>query len=62
VNEERLTGDVSFFLVGTVIAARESLVLMPGVRELNESEVKLAYAQGEWAAVVAKQLHDDGCE
>jgi len=30
------------------------------VRELNEEEVKLAYAQGEWAAVIAKQLHDDG--
>lgn len=25
---------------------------------LTESEVKLAYAQGEWAAQVAKQLHD----
>jgi NAD(P)H dehydrogenase (quinone) len=30
------------------------------IRELNEEEVKLAYAQGEWASVIAKQLHDDG--
>lgn len=43
-----------------MIAARESFMSMPGVRELSEAEVKLAYAQGEWAAAVAKQLHDDG--
>jgi len=30
------------------------------VRELSAEEVKLAYAQGEWASVIAKQLHDDG--
>jgi hypothetical protein len=23
-------------------------------------EVKLAYSQGEWAAIITKQLHDDG--
>lgn len=28
------------------------------LRSLSESEVKLAYSQGEWAAQVAKQLHD----
>lgn len=26
---------------------------------LNEHEVKLAYAMGEWTAQVAKMLHDD---
>eukprot|EP00239_Pterosperma_sp_CCMP1384_P000407 CAMPEP_0197853760 /NCGR_PEP_ID=MMETSP1438-20131217/23336_1 /TAXON_ID=1461541 /ORGANISM="Pterosperma sp., Strain CCMP1384" /LENGTH=194 /DNA_ID=CAMNT_0043468273 /DNA_START=179 /DNA_END=763 /DNA_ORIENTATION=+ len=30
------------------------------LRSLSESEVKLAYSQGEWAAQVAKQLHDSG--
>jgi len=30
------------------------------LRSLTESEVKLAYSQGEWAAQVAKQLHDTG--
>lgn len=30
------------------------------LRSLSESEVKLAYSQGEWAAVITKQLHDDG--
>jgi NAD(P)H dehydrogenase (quinone) len=30
------------------------------VRELNEAEVKIAYAQGEWVSLIAKQLHDDG--
>jgi len=28
------------------------------LRSLSESEVKLSYSQGEWAAQVAKQLHD----
>lgn len=32
------------------------------LRSLSESEVKLAYSQGEWAAQVAKQLHDTGDE
>mmetsp|Transcript_8345 Transcript_8345/g.21085 ORF Transcript_8345/g.21085 Transcript_8345/m.21085 type:complete len:212 (+) Transcript_8345:98-733(+) len=30
------------------------------LRSLSESEVKLAYSQGEWAAIITKQLHDDG--
>mmetsp|Transcript_25541 Transcript_25541/g.35221 ORF Transcript_25541/g.35221 Transcript_25541/m.35221 type:complete len:212 (+) Transcript_25541:79-714(+) len=30
------------------------------LRSLSESEVKLAYSQGEWAAQVSKQLHDSG--
>jgi NAD(P)H dehydrogenase (quinone) len=33
---------------------------MSRIRELSEEEVKLAYAQGEWASVIGKQLHDDG--
>ena len=53
---------VSRVFLGAVITARESYLSLPGVRELSEAEVKLAYAQGEWAAVVAKQLHDDGEE
>jgi len=59
---ERETDERCFFVcfLGTVIAARESFMSTPGVRELSEAEVKLAYAQGEWAAAVAKQLHDDG--
>ncbi|ACO66346.1 predicted protein [Micromonas commoda] len=30
------------------------------LRSLSESEVKLAYSQGEWASIITKQLHDDG--
>mmetsp|Transcript_20016 Transcript_20016/g.65216 ORF Transcript_20016/g.65216 Transcript_20016/m.65216 type:complete len:222 (+) Transcript_20016:65-730(+) len=28
------------------------------LRSLSETEVKLAFSQGEWAALIAKQLHD----
>ena len=38
----------------------ESNSLTSRVRELNEAEVKIAYAQGEWVSLIAKQLHDDG--
>lgn len=30
------------------------------LRSLSESEVKLAYSQGEWSSIITKQLHDDG--
>ena len=30
------------------------------LKALSETEVKLAYSQGEWAAIITKQLHDDG--
>ena len=48
---------------GTTISAtagRSASGPMSRIRELSEEEVKLAYAQGEWASVIAKQLHDDG--
>jgi hypothetical protein len=38
----------------------ESNSIASRVRELNEAEVKIAYAQGEWVSLIAKQLHDDG--
>lgn len=31
-----------------------------GAGSLSEDEVKLAFAQGSWAASVAKQMHDEG--
>uniref|UniRef100_A0A7R9XR84 NAD(P)H dehydrogenase (quinone) n=1 Tax=Ostreococcus sp. 'lucimarinus' TaxID=242159 RepID=A0A7R9XR84_9CHLO len=48
---------------GTTISAttgRGAAGPMSRIRELSEEEVKLAYAQGEWASVIGKQLHDDG--
>ena len=62
----KLTGGISFrhrALTGTTISAGVVRTVNAGlsrIRELNEEEVKLAYAQGEWASVIAKQLHDDG--
>ncbi|OUS42971.1 flavo protein-like protein [Ostreococcus tauri] len=50
-------------VLGTTISAGVVRTVNAGlsrIRELNEEEVKLAYAQGEWASVIAKQLHDDG--
>mmetsp|Transcript_64137 Transcript_64137/g.202917 ORF Transcript_64137/g.202917 Transcript_64137/m.202917 type:complete len:222 (+) Transcript_64137:272-937(+) len=46
---------------GTCMAGKARTVDCNGVsklRSLSESEVKLAYAQGEWVAQIAKQLHD----
>ena len=42
-------------LAGRVVGADG---LASRLRSLSESEVKLAYSQGEWAAQIAKQLHD----
>ena len=33
-----------------------------GKSGLNENEVRLAYSQGAWAAIIAKQLHDPDAE
>ena len=47
---------------GTCMAGKARVVGADGLasrlRSLSESEVKLAYSQGEWAAQIAKQLHD----
>jgi len=50
-------------VLGTTLRASNTVdsdVVNSRVRLLNEAEVKMAYAQGEWASLIAKQLHDDG--